>query len=275
MFLLLYLFVSFFYFESQAFTADQEGSPQLPPIKEIHVDPTILFKIRQIGMMTSIIAASNGMLERTKHTLQFAAKTTETDLYPLIDRMPARNRFVTYTDGLATPRILTDWYSGDQNIALRVNAFLQTSKHSLASLTRAVVYVLSTPEIFAANHLPIQENVLILNALKKRFDVQLCLSGNYPHPVSFNHHHGKIVEFFDAQHLSGEIKQVKPSPAFFESVILQSEYASEEILCIETEKMHCPPTELGLRSIVVDPKDPHTLLVGLLENGFHLKPPAS
>jgi FMN phosphatase YigB (HAD superfamily) len=283
---LFLLLLSFLCFENSLQSSDNNtsaaGPPQekvapvqeerLPQITCICVDPTVLFEVGAKGMGAAIIAQSSWK-QKFKHTVQLATGTTERDLYPLLEKAPAKSTTYTYNKGVRAPLILSDWYRGNQTIESRTRAFLYSSEHSLASLTRATVAVLSNPGTVAQHHHPIKANFGVFAALKKRYRgaLTVCMTGNYASPESLRFYHGIALELFDEIHLSGDMKLVKPDPRFFGAVVAETGSPAQTTLFVETEAQHCPPPETGIRSLVVDPQDRNALIVGLLKQGVHLK----
>lgn len=283
---LFLLLLSFFCFENSLQSSDDTAAAadplqeevvpaqekRLPQITCICIDPTVLFEVGAKGMGAAIIGQSS-WTQKMKHGAQLVAGTTEIDLYPLLEEAPATSKVRTYNKGVRAPLVLSDWYTGNQTIEPRTRAFLQHSKDSLASLTRATVAVLCNPGTVAQNHHPIKENFGVFAALRKRYggDLTVCMAGNYAHPESLHFHHGKILELFDGIQLSGNMKLVKPDPHFFNAVVAETANPAQTTLFIETEKKHCPRPETGIRSLVVDPKDRNALIAGLIKHGLGIK----
>lgn len=243
--------------------------------KYVFVEPSVLFKIDPVAMTLAITGKSDGFWNKAKHSKQLLTGKRPQHLYPLIAEVPAKMKTHTHTEGVKAPLLLSEWLAGNPTIEARVEAFLHSSKSPLASLTRATVGAMCDAQTFAAAHKPIEPNIQILQALKRHFpNVVLVLAGNYANPKALKFNHGELLSTVveEKTFLSGDLKMVSPDSRFFMKLFAELPEADPKAaLFIGTEEKDRPPAILKLQSLVVDPKNPESLIVGLLENGLGIK----
>ncbi len=182
------------------------------------------------------------------------------DLFTKLSKVPATTTLITYNNDLQMPLIFSDWLINTQpavQLLKKITSFLHASH--LASIEQKIfeniTTMMLTPTSLVDTQKVISGTTELVSQLRNK-GYKVYLTGNWAHLESLQSAFAQALKLFHGIFVSGKMHQLKPHPAFYETILTTLDLDTSDILWIEKEVHFATKAkQLQLPVLKINPKN--------------------
>ncbi len=216
-----------------------------------------------------------GKIDSIRYIASVGHTPSQEDLFKQLESIKAESTEVTYNNNLKMPLIFSDWLtakkSGPKIKDIVQKYFMNKNISDIEKkVLLAIVSMMMTPQHLADIQQPDTGIFKLIEKLKQQ-GIKVFLTGNWAHINSLKAEFPDNFKLFNGVFVSGDLKILKPSSEFYETVLNQSQFTSEQAVWIETEpKFISKARSYGMNVITHNRNNHSGLIQGLKQLGISI-----
>lgn len=234
----------------------------------------VFFDIETIFYTNKMRASSFiGKINSLRYAAHVGHLPSQEDLFKQLKPLKAKSTEITYNNNLEMPLIFSDWLLATES-STKIKDTIQKyfANKDISDIEKrvlfAIVSMMLTPQDLADTQ---DVNVKIIKVIErlKQQNVKVFLTGNWANISSLKMKFPEVFNLFNNIFMSSDLHLLKPSAAFYQTVLTKSGMLENNSVWIESEpKFITQARKCGLNTISCPKENQDSLLQGLKSLGL-------
>lgn len=214
-----------------------------------------------------------GKIDSIRYMASVGHTPSQEDLFKQLESVKAESTEVTYNNNLKMPLIFSDWLTAKKS-GQKIKEIIQKyfMNKNISDIEKkvllAIVSMMMTPQHLADTQQADTAIFKIIEKLKQQ-GIKVYLTGNWAHINSLKTAFPAIFKLFNGVFVSSDLKILKPSSEFYQTILNQTQITSQQAVWIEKEpKFISKALSYGMNVITHNQNNPSGLLQGLKQLGL-------